>query len=623
MPRPEKSLEDRLGSQIFNFIGVIALLFGAAWALKLAIDHGLLGPAARVIFGLFAGTVLVLWSEHFRRRELPAFSYTLKAVGSSLLYLSLWAAFQLFHLIPAGVAIIAMVLVTGWNAWMAWSQEAELLAFYALIGGLLTPFLLSTGGDHETFLFTYLAALVAGVVLLLRSRPWSRLVIPAFVGTVAYFIGYYVPFFHHLHAGWDSQSTETTLFALFFAELFALASIDRRGRSEPHDDTSRETILPVFLPLANATFIGCALYSIFEDSGLHSWVAWVMVGLAGLFLSLMRLQRSSLAAAVHLAAAVVFLTVAIPFKASGHTLTSAWLVEGLILFWVSTRVKSRTGASARVLTLLSAAGYTLGLASLLMHWASTWLEGPLPVFFSANLASALLAAATLAGAAWLSLPQTGASPRPANLRVLAASLSALELVGLLLTVRELEPFAARAPGSAFAHPDFATAVVGLTLCAVAAWASWRIAHPPAGPQPDPRQTQFFGRIAYADLLLFNLLMVLTLVREISALFTNADAALERALAISAFLMLYGAALLAAGFWRRNAFVRWQALILILFTIVKVFVYDISGLSAGYRVASFLGLGALLLTISFAYQKDWLSLRASPPAPPPQPHGDSA
>jgi uncharacterized membrane protein len=32
------------------------------------------------------------------------------------------------------------------------------------------------------------------------------------------------------------------------------------------------------------------------------------------------------------------------------------------------------------------------------------------------------------------------------------------------------------------------------------------------------------------------------------------------------------------------------------------------LSQGYRVVSFLGLGAVLMTISFAYQKDWLGLK---------------
>jgi uncharacterized membrane protein len=35
----------------------------------------------------------------------------------------------------------------------------------------------------------------------------------------------------------------------------------------------------------------------------------------------------------------------------------------------------------------------------------------------------------------------------------------------------------------------------------------------------------------------------------------------------------------------------------------------SELSQGYRILSFLGLGALLLGVSFVYQRDWLKLRA--------------
>ncbi len=82
-------------------------------------------------------------------------------------------------------------------------------------------------------------------------------------------------------------------------------------------------------------------------------------------------------------------------------------------------------------------------------------------------------------------------------------------------------------------------------------------------------------------------------------------------------MLYGAALLAVGFWKRTAFIRWQALILLVFTIVKTFLYDMRDLSQGYRVVSFLGLGALLMAISFAYQKDWLALRESSTPNPPR------
>jgi uncharacterized membrane protein len=72
-------------------------------------------------------------------------------------------------------------------------------------------------------------------------------------------------------------------------------------------------------------------------------------------------------------------------------------------------------------------------------------------------------------------------------------------------------------------------------------------------------------------------------------------------------MAYGAMLMVVGFWRRSAFVRWQALVLIAFTVGKVFLYDVSELDRGYRIVSFIVLGALLLAISFVYQRDWLRL----------------
>jgi uncharacterized membrane protein len=86
-------------------------------------------------------------------------------------------------------------------------------------------------------------------------------------------------------------------------------------------------------------------------------------------------------------------------------------------------------------------------------------------------------------------------------------------------------------------------------------------------------------------------------------------AIERDFTFSALWMGYGAMLMIIGFLRRSAFVRWQALILIAATTVKVFVYDVSQLDRAYRIVSFIALGVLLLVISFAYQRDWLHLSA--------------
>jgi uncharacterized membrane protein len=627
--KPAQSLENRLGSQVFNRIGIVALLFASSWALKLAIEQGWIGPVGRVLIGLGAGAGLVLWSERFRRNGFAAFSYSLKAVGTGVLYLTLWAAFRLYHLLPASAALGAMILVTAWNAFMAWSQDSELLAAYALTGAFATPVLLSTGGNHEVFLFTYIAAIDVATLALVRLKPWPRLLLATLIGTVGFYIGWYASFYEapsRFSQNPDQPFGLTVAYTLLFFVLFALPSIkgflswsESASPLAPDAGTrlSRSpAILSVLIPLGNAAFGSLALYSLFEDSNLHDALPWLMAGFAAVYLGLMRLQRSAVSAALHLALAVVFLTVAIPLKASGHTLTIAWLVEGLALLWASTRIPQPPEGSpelellapAAVLRLLSFVGYTLGFLALCFtrFW---WMESGTPSFWNADLGSALVGLAVFAGAAALGLSAVLAGNRPyAWLAVAWSDFLALDAIALLLTLREIvasEFTSALHP--AFANAEFATALVGLATLAASAYTLGRLA---GNPLLERLQS-----LAAATFILFNLATILTVEREIGALWPRYDANLQRSLAISAFLMLYGAALLALGFVKRSAFTRWQALVLLLFTIAKVFLYDMSGLSQGYRVASFLALGVLLMAVSFAYQKDWLNLKS--PAPPPE------
>ncbi len=648
---PKQSLENRLGSQVFNRIGIVALLLGASWALKLAIEQGWLGPMARVLVGLAAGTGLVLWSERFRRKSFAAFSYSLKAVGTGVLYLSLWAAFQLYHLLPAPLALTAMVLVSAWNAYMAWAQDSELLAAYALAGAFATPLLLSTGGDHEVFLFTYILAIDLATLLLVRLKPFPRLILATLAGTVSFYIGWYAKFYPEAHANIpgrpaftnpDQPFALTVAFTLAFFAIFLLPSI--RGFLKhsltpdplpltPRPSRSSSLILDVLLPLGTAAFASLALYSLFEDSLRHNLLPWLMVAFAAVYLGLMRLQRTPLSAALHLALAVIFLTIAIPLKASGHTLTIAWLVEGLVLLWASTRVPTPASdtpnllAPASVLRFLSFAGYTLGFFALLFRWFDSTPSD----FLNADLASALVGILVFAGAAYLGLKPVSAGSDPIYwLPVAWSDFLGIDAIALLLAAREIPIFnvvfySLTSPllflldhlgmprryvtvsHAAFSTPDFFTALLGLAILAATTYILARITHLPRLTDLKPPAAVTF--------VLFNLATILTIEREISALWTRSSANLQRSLAISAFLMLYGAALLTAGFLKRNAFTRWQALVLLLFTILKVFLYDMSSLAQGYRVVSFLALGALLMAVSFAYQKDWLALK-HPTSPEP-------
>ena len=618
--RSRESLESRLGSQYFNRIAILLLLIGTAYGMKLAVDRGLIGPMPRVILGLLAGAGLVVWSERFRRKGFAAFSYSLKALGSGVLYLALWAGFRLYGLLPAPVALLLMVLVTAWNAYMAWAQNSELLAGYALAGGFATPILLSTGGDHEIFLFTYLLAIDVATVTLVRLRRWPRLLLAAFPLTVGYFAGWYSEYF----ASADEFGV-TCFFIAMFAGVFATVALARTpgtdNSRQPGRHPGRSGILleQILLPLANSAFAALAFYSVLQDSGRHGWLPWLMVALAAVYLGLMQVPQSAVASAIHLSIAVVFLTIAIPLKASGHWITVSWLVEGLALTWVATRLKAGEGPvedasnyeatyAAGTLRWLAMGSLLLGFAGVFVHVADT-IGSPALSFLNQGTGTALTGIVAFAAAAWLAL-RAASERREEHAGAWAGaartSLLLVPITALLLTFRELASWASyqHAP---FQNAEFFTAVVGLAVFAgVIAVALRSAAAYPADP--------FWKNCAALVTIAFNLVAVLTGVREVSALFAPAanalsgDAALQQALAISAFLMVYGAALLAVGFWKRSGFLRWQALALLVFTILKAFVYDMRNLSQGYRVVSLMGLGALLLAVSFAYQKDWLNLK---------------
>jgi uncharacterized membrane protein len=629
---PPPSLENRLGAQVFNRVGVVALLIGVTWFLKLAMDNHWIGPVGRILAGLIAGAGVILWSERFRRKGFSAFSYSLKAIGSGVLYLSLWAAFQLYHLLPAGAALGAMILVTAWNAYMAWAQDSELLAAYALAGGFATPLLLSTGGNHEIFLFTYLLAMDIATVVLVRLKPWPRLLLAAFPATVVYFIGWYVQFYAR-----DEFSLTSIFIVLFFLAFTSVplgtpghgnVALDHEipeGPGRPKRLHALIAFIPeILLPLGNAAFVSLALYSVLEGAGHHAFLPWLMVLLAAAYLGIMRLPQGRVSAALHLSLAVVFLTIAIPLKASGHWITVAWFVEGVALLWVSVHLaaptapanESATSAAdpSRVLRWLASAALILGLGGLfsVAFWFDASLHRP---FLNADFATAIIGIAAFASATWLSFRAHRQSSVASATwtRLALACIVAINVVGMLLCLREIAPTSNDpALHPAFLNADFATALTGIATLAVSAWFALRQARKAA--------SLLWLQLAGASIIAINLIALLVGVREIDALWyspvTNPEGDLQKALAISAFLMLYGGILLALGFWKRTTFIRWQALALIVFTIAKTFLYDMRNLSQGYRVVSFLCLGALLMAISFAYQKDWLALRT------PEPHVDA-
>ncbi|MFD2261680.1 DUF2339 domain-containing protein [Lacibacterium aquatile] len=82
----------------------------------------------------------------------------------------------------------------------------------------------------------------------------------------------------------------------------------------------------------------------------------------------------------------------------------------------------------------------------------------------------------------------------------------------------------------------------------------------------------------------------------------ADMADAEFYAYSAVWLLFGLGLLGAGLWRRVKALRLGGLVLVTLAVAKVFLLDMSALEGLMRALSFMGLGAALVGIGYAYQR---------------------
>src|SRR5258708_26894202 len=76
-----------------------------------------------------------------------------------------------------------MCSVTLGTVVLALRYESVAIAALGLLGGYLTPLMLSTGEDHPWFLFSYILLLDAGAIILARARDWRILDVLSFTAT--------------------------------------------------------------------------------------------------------------------------------------------------------------------------------------------------------------------------------------------------------------------------------------------------------------------------------------------------------------------------------------------------------------------------------------------------------
>ncbi|HXA02551.1 MAG TPA: DUF2339 domain-containing protein, partial [Cytophagaceae bacterium] len=138
------NMEKFIGENLINKIGIGILVIGIGIFVKYAIDQDWIGPVGRVMIGVLCGGIL-LGFAHFLRKTYKPFSSVLVGGGVAILYLTIAIAFQKYHIFDQKVAFAIMVGITGFTVLFAISYDRVEIAILAILGGFLSPFMISTG----------------------------------------------------------------------------------------------------------------------------------------------------------------------------------------------------------------------------------------------------------------------------------------------------------------------------------------------------------------------------------------------------------------------------------------------------------------------------------------------
>ncbi|MBW3594275.1 MAG: DUF2339 domain-containing protein [Actinobacteria bacterium] len=332
------SIEDNVVGTWFARVGVLALLIGAAFGYRYAVDQGLIDPAARVTLGAVSGFALIGWGHIARRREWINFAHALSAGGVAMLYLSVLAAQFTFDLISPAQALTLLSGVALLSAWLAIGYDSLPLAIMATLGGFMNPYFMAT--DDPIAAMTYVVGVDLGVVCLAFYKRWASLNKLALAGTVVITV-----IVAPQASVVEGLGFTSVLWILFTVIPFVQAT--REDRNVGPIDAGLEAAV-AFL------YLGAGLYFLDPSGPVERGIfALVAGGIYALFAVLAYSDdRTRVPLTVIMAAlSVGFITLAAPLIADGPVVHLIWAVEGAVLLYIGgvmDDVLARSAAAALI-----------------------------------------------------------------------------------------------------------------------------------------------------------------------------------------------------------------------------------------------------------------------------------
>ena len=634
-PDDMERLEENLGKRWITWIGVLALFISVAYFVKLAIDYGWIGPVTQVSMGIAFGLIMLITGDRVIRRPMRALGEGLMGGGIAIIYVSLFAAYAFYQhpLISSVVAFTAMVLLTAMGMALAALHNAMVLNFLAVLGGFLTPLMVSSGQNSRDVLFTYLLLLDLGVVGVSGYlKGWRAVDALAFIGTWVLFAGWFSNYYT------PAQLAPTLVWiGVFYLVFLCLPFIYHLHYRIP------VTVERFQMALANAVIaFGYAYYLL--SPGHRTALGFVALGMSATTLLMgsltrRRLTRDATAIFGFIALSVAFLTLAIPLHLRAYGVSLAWAVEGPVLLYLGYRFRYRPVRVGGLLVLILSVFYlfvvrwplhtiaftpianrhfleAMAIAAIFAAYAvigylwrdEATLEDRV-MTVSTGIAAGLLALFLLQEELSLWFTFTGREALTGYLRTVIWTVGGCAFVVVGIQIRNLAVMVVGAIPLLIAgvigmltysdshaytlafNPRFGS----LALLVLVLFSCWWLAYRRQNP---PEFQQFlFG---YFEVALFLLCSLEACTWGESSIKDMEKAHWIAQMSLSITWGLYAIALLVAGFWRRSRGMRLSALALFGITALKLVIVDLSTLSQIYRIISFFVLGLLMIGASYLY-----------------------
>ena len=632
-PSNTESLEATLGGKVAPFAGIAALVAGVVFFIGYAIQHAWIGPGLRIVLGLLAGGLLVGLGHaaEVKNKNLRILARALTGGGAALFYFCVFSAHGIYHLIGWPLAGIGLLASAAATLSLSVVYNSQAIALLGVLGAFITPLLIQSDMDRGLFPLVFITVVNIPVIALGLKQKWQALYNLAFLFTVGFAIAWLD---REIPGDWVTGLIFVVLFFLEFVTLGLLKLTHERTFTGRHLDLLR-------LLLCSLGLLG-ALYWILKEAGHEAWTGSAFVAAALVHVAFARIgwkwfPKFKDEILTLLIGALTFASMALPVQLDGVWVSLGWGIEGLILAWFALRIGSvllQAGAVfLGLLGLLKSIGYdvtlyatppqlfingrfAVGMVSAILlglqgrlngrkpestegqtNWSPVLLcfaiAGIVVVFFADTFTSihwndplaGLLT--TLALLAIGALTTLGARPQsmPWGLGVILIALIPFKLLVFDLGVGW--------HNYCRSYPLFFNAIFLPQMAALLAASIWlnRLSR-------SDNETIHGGFTLGHLLNITSLLAGITMVSlEISRSKSPWNDSLITLLWASSAL-----ALTVTGLVRQRAYLRYLALLIFGVTVIKVFVVDLGGLAGLQRVAAFMGVGVLLLILSFAYQR---------------------